>query len=501
MQQDAPLQHRIWNAKRSGMTYRQIQESFNLSPRDVTKALKRTATGRFWQKSMSGGSDSYLCPEDEKELAEQLRGEAEDRECLRTFEVVELAHCLKAARHQVAIQALRQIGCPELAGQIQIDPKAPSRSWLNDFCQRHGLSIRSSVEIERDRHTAGFSGDIWSFYSRHAARITGTDPRLIFNADETMMSSKRVYKAVADRENMHAITNGLPPYQHMSAMVTINASGESVPPMIILSNLQELPQDLREFQHAAWWASSPNGWMTKRLFTCWAVNFAHWLAKYRAKINVHESMPALLFVDGHSSRINYTALEYLRRANCVVIILPAHTSHITQAFDVSIASPLKAIYKQLLHNFTREHKRAGAYFSAALVRRIAVQAFLDALRTATTITAQRCAFEAVGVCPFNPNRPLSSPFVQPGNSPPFAGSRFTINGIEATDEAALDHIRVYLMEHSRGRECGILGNIWAFQTWCMSGAQSEGRLLSSFESRLRASPGGGVLLEQLDFLC
>ena len=96
---------------------------------------------------------------------------------------------------------------------------------------------------------------------------------------------------------------------------------------------------------------------------------------------------------------------------------------------------------------------------------------------------------------------LSSPFVQPGNSPPFAGSRFTINGIEATDEAALDHIRVYLMEHSRGRECGILGNIWAFQTWCMSGAQSEGRLLSSFESRLRASPGGGVLLEQLDFLC
>ena len=120
----------------------------------------------------------------------------------------------------------------------------------------------------------------------------------------------RVYKAVADRENMHAITNGLPPYQHMSAMVTINASGESVPPMIILSNLQKLPQDLREFQHAAWWASSPNGWMTKRLFTCWAVNFAHWLAKYLAKINVHESMPALLFVDGHSSRINYTALEY-----------------------------------------------------------------------------------------------------------------------------------------------------------------------------------------------
>ena len=71
---------------------------------------------------------------------------------------------------------------------------------------------------------------------------TRFNPRLIFNADETMTSSKRFYKAVTEHENMHTITNGLPPFQDMSAMITINASGESVPPMIILSNLQTVPR-------------------------------------------------------------------------------------------------------------------------------------------------------------------------------------------------------------------------------------------------------------------
>ena len=65
---------------------------------------------------------------------------------------------------------------------------------------------------------------------------------------------------------------------------------------------------------------------------------------------------ALLILDGHASRINFSALEYLSRACCDVIILPAHTSHITQPFDVAIASPLKNIYKQLLLKFTRQNK-------------------------------------------------------------------------------------------------------------------------------------------------
>ena len=105
--------------------------------------------------------------------------------------MVEFAQCLKAARHQFAVQTLRQIGYPELADQISIQP----------FCQRQGLSIRSRAEIERNRHTAGVLGDIWSFYMKRPARITAIDSRLILNADETMMSSKSVAKSVTEREN------------------------------------------------------------------------------------------------------------------------------------------------------------------------------------------------------------------------------------------------------------------------------------------------------------
>lgn len=61
--------------------------------------------------------------------------------------------------------------------------------------------------------------------------VIDSTPELIFNADETMLSGKRLYKAIT--ENNRAITRESFSFQHMTAMITLNAAGEQVPLFII----------------------------------------------------------------------------------------------------------------------------------------------------------------------------------------------------------------------------------------------------------------------------
>ena len=57
---------------------------------------------------------------------------------------------------------------------------------------------------------------------------------------------------------------------------------------------------------------------------------------------------AILFLDGHSSRLCPAAIDYFQRHNVTVIILPSHTTHILQPFDICISSPLKTCFKKML---------------------------------------------------------------------------------------------------------------------------------------------------------
>ena len=59
-------------------------------------------------------------------------------------------------------------------------------------------------------------------------------------------------------------------------------------------------------------------------------------------------------MDGHNSRENPLALALLRRARVKVYILPSHTTHVLQMFDVGLASPLK---KEFTSKFRKELKK------------------------------------------------------------------------------------------------------------------------------------------------
>ena len=83
---------------------------------------------------------------------------------------------------------------PDIAASIEVDNAKPSRSWLNDFAVKHGFSLKTSVEIERGRLTCVYSHNLMAFLSFVGDLTKEVPPELVFNCDETMMSSKRLFK-------------------------------------------------------------------------------------------------------------------------------------------------------------------------------------------------------------------------------------------------------------------------------------------------------------------
>ena len=115
------------------------------------------------------------------------------------------------------------------------------------------------------------------------------------------------------------------------------------------------------------------------LLNNWAVLFVTWLSGYRATCLPEELKLAniLLIIDGCTSHHCLEALDLFRRHNVTVLILPAHTSHLLQAFDVTIASTLKAYFRR----FVGEEKKQASVqqlTKAAKTRLTLVRSFLRA---------------------------------------------------------------------------------------------------------------------------
>jgi hypothetical protein len=124
-----------------------------------------------------------------------------------------------------------------------------------------------------------------------------------------------------------------------------------------------------------------------------------------------------LFVDGHSSRISSSAVEYLNAHRVRPIILPAHISHALQPFDRVIAAPFKAQVKQF---YTLPAKIRRPVITAlqgqsdeAAARYHLVSAIVDAWGRTATISNCEQAFKATGVCPFSPDAVMASEHVRP----------------------------------------------------------------------------------------
>lgn len=388
---------------------------YGITSKGVMRTLVwRTALGYNWYPGHPGGSLPYLNASKEERLLHLIESACQEQESHSAVEVTKLALELRQEMMLEARSALIKRRCTTLASKIHNNIFPPSSSWLHGFCRRHGLQTTNARFVERERTWACNRSVITEYWLRFLPYFN-RDPRLIFGADETDMRPGSRFKVVTPSGHP-GFTHDEEVAKHITAMCAHSAGGASVPPFILLSQLVKLPQDLAAPEicspDVAWFASSDKGYMTEKTFYIWTCMFLAWLSGYRASVlpDCLKQANILLVMDGCLAHGAPEALHLFAKHNVTVLILPAHTTHLLQPFDVVLAGPLKAAFR----HYVAEEKaklRDVPLTGAARSRSILVRAFIHAWRSVATPGACARSFEAVGIFPISPFVVLESPFV------------------------------------------------------------------------------------------
>lgn len=288
-------------------------------------------------------------------------------------------------------------------------------TWFIQFLTRNNFSIKTPAKLEEIRDKYCHSNVLLQFYNNLIAHLP-RNPNVIFNADETASSFNGKGKVIVP-DGKHPIKYSHIIKSHFTAFCCFNASGTKVlRPFIILPNLKKFPGDLEFLKSHAYFCSSSSGWITSRLFLAFAIYFCHEISLYRIQNKISEDI--WLILDGHKSRLNSIAIEYFAQFRINVLILPAHTTHVVQPFDVGLAAPMKQRIRQYIDAppaFIQDIINSQTT-DAAKNRILIVSAIINAWSQVATPLNCASAFYATGIFPFNINKVIQNRFVRTSNA-------------------------------------------------------------------------------------
>ena len=408
-----PLQLIIFIQKTQGVTYSSIKKEMGLNDAQISKILEKTALGIKWVESQNNGRYSTLSHLDKKIFIQYIEDAVFDVNCIATCTARRLVIQLNKNRLKRAKYLLIKAGCAQLSKTVKRN-LCPDDTWLKKFCTANGIAITKSQDLEEARRSNCDSRIIKNFFSLYSS-LLDRDPRLIFNMDETMMSSRRKYKVLVKAGKLPLVTSQTK-FPHITSCICFNAAGYKIKPLIILPNKATIKKLERHEEHYHI-ASTISGWMNRDVFFIWCLLFVCEITLYRLSLPEkiqHDTI--LLIVDGHKSRGNYYASKLLSLFKIHLLILPGHTSHILQPFDVGIGSPLKAAFIKFLLNFKLQGDEEIVFSNMANmklndIRDMMLDCFMKAFDEVTTRENIRSCFKKAGITPVNLDKPLSSDFI------------------------------------------------------------------------------------------
>ena len=376
----------------------------NYFPKHISMCLKRSSMGFHWELGPNtSGVPPFLCPSDLNLLSEAIKEACENGSPMDPFEVLDEACSIKGERLAKGIKFLERIGCRDLQVAIAQDTvDTPVRSWINKIVDDMDARIRNRRYIDPKRLESCAIDIIQNFIICYRSLFSEIPPFLIFGADETMLESSCKLKAVMPNGITISVEADFPEMPHISAMMCHNVFGVSLPPFIIMSDLKNLPNELKVFtdNNLIWIASTKSGYMTMDYFVLWAFHFIVWLSLFRINLEPqYQQQKVLLIMDGHTSRENPLALLIFKKFNIEVLILPSHTTHVLQMFDRVLAAVLKSEFGPKFRKLLKKSVINGETFSSELARAryCAILALLDAWRKASTPTNCLTAARVVGM--------------------------------------------------------------------------------------------------------
>lgn len=425
----------------NGATYSTLRDYFNLGGDNVVvTALKKTALGYSWKPHLNGGSFPILSDIYVNRLKKIVNERCLDLNAMKTVEVMDFFHSAVRGMYSDGYKRLIDWGCFRLAQSLRIPEIKFVSGYLTHFARRCNLFIKSPEVIEQLRRQYCNRPVIHQFFSKFSVLMHNVSPYFVYNVDETGLSTKRAYKVFTTNPLFRA-TPAPCKEQHITAVCCFSATGDKIPLMMILAGIRNIP--FINDQDPDYYACSPSGWMSQHLFNVWSIIFISHIQRKRALMSAQDRLiPFILFLDGHASRMSPFALRLFNKYNIIVVVFPAHTSHVLQPFDVSIAAPLKSSYIRNLLNNLKFYTLYGQ--SQAMQARYArVRACIDAW---SSITPTQCmkAFNSAGIYPFNEGAVAMDHLIHPNGNAIYEGRTSILSSNNITDDDFLQRIPAYV---------------------------------------------------------
>ncbi|EAX98674.1 hypothetical protein TVAG_432240 [Trichomonas vaginalis G3] len=196
----------------------------------LLNCLKLSAFGFRWEPHQRGGSRPCLSPSYENRTKCQVHYSALDHDCDKTIEVLELIHLLRNEMFQRARQRLRAWGAAKLATSIELDEIDYSSQFLNEFCNRIGIYIKSPTGIEEARRQWCNMNNIRNFFSKFKVILLNVNPFFLFNMDETGLSIQKPFRIITNNKKMNLSPKALQQTQ-ITALCCFNATGYTMNPI------------------------------------------------------------------------------------------------------------------------------------------------------------------------------------------------------------------------------------------------------------------------------
>ena len=275
------------------------------------------------------------------------------------------------------------------------------KDWIKRFLRRHSeLSSVTARTIDASRVKAATPETIshWFNVLEQVIDEYNIIEENTYNMDESGFAIGEIEATkciVNSRVRQHL--QAKPGRQEwVSSVECICADGTSIPPLIIFKaqnlNYQWIPasiaDDWRFACNSKGWTSNDHGmqWL-RRCFEPSTRDKAH--GRYR-----------LLICDGHDSHVTGEFIAHYMEHKIVLMILPPHSSHLTQPLDVGIFGPLKKVMAS----------KIAPLINTGVARLQKVEwtsAFVQAHQEVFNIQNIQSAFLGAGIFPFNPEKILS----------------------------------------------------------------------------------------------
>lgn len=161
-----------------------------------------------------------------------------------------------------------------------------------------------------------------------------------------------------------------------------------MPPFILYAGQRFKREVIEEFTEATY-GHTPSGWMDSDMFIAFLEDFN----KYVTEQNIPK--PVILFVDGHSTHMTLAAAQYCAKNNIILYCLLQNATHLLQACDIGLFSPMKQKWRQHVKEWQMEH--LGEVFT----KNNFPEVFKRTWESTTTLELSVHAFKRAGLFPLS----------------------------------------------------------------------------------------------------